>query len=235
MMGNILTYRPGKALRILILLVGFWLAFSFPLRAQSLQLVDMAMPDTFYMGEQYEVLFSIHNDADTNVLGNLQLWFENYSNDSIATPLGGFNNTLQYFAPGQIRQFLIPIEVTPDFFIEGGNTVVIWPSMVGDPRPEDLEEIIIYVVDPNGTTNLPQTKAAKPYLVNPATEQLQIVVQQPKLIWVDLIDFSGRSVLSGLFDAQGSLSLAKVPPGLYVAFLRDPSGLELSRQRILVR
>ena len=235
MMQNDLSLRFRCLGRLQMLLLGLCCALGIEMRSQSLQLVDMTMPDTLYMGENYEVLFAIHNDADTNVLGNLQLWFENYSNDSIATPLGGFNNTLQYFAPGQIRQFVIPIEVTPSFFIEGGNTVVIWPSMVGDPRPEELEEMIIYVLDPNGTTGLPQTKSTKPYLINPASTQLQLLSPPTSPVLVDLLDFSGRKVLSAVFDDQGSIALSGVRPGLYVAVIRSQSSAAVVHQRLILQ
>lgn len=205
------------------------------LKSQNLVLENLEISDTLLLDEITEVSFSVRNASDTGLSGNLQFWFENHSNDSIAMPLGAFFNTLQFFAPGQVREFILPIEVTPDFFIEGGNTVVIWPSMVGEPRPETLNTEEVYVLDPNGITRFSLPEKEQAWLINPAEGYLRLIHPPNVPVQLALMDFAGRVHAEGQFDAAGRYRLEGVKPGLYIVLLRNVRSGELMRQRILIQ
>lgn len=204
-------------------------------KSQSLVLENLMIADTLVLDQMTEVSFTVRNASNTGLTGNLQFWFENHSNDSVAMPLGAFINTLQFFAPGQVRQFVLPVEVTPDFFIEGGNTVVIWPSMVGEPRPEDLSTEEVYVLDPNGITRFSLPEEEQIWLINPAEGYLRMIHPPSVPTELVLMDFAGRVHANGAFDASGRYKLEGIKPGLYFVLLRNLRNGESMRQRILIR
>jgi hypothetical protein len=140
--------------------------------AQTLAIEINSLPDTVLINSIFEASFTIHNLSADAQLGNLQIWFLNESNDSIAAPLGGFNVN-QYFAAAQPRTFDLIIPVTPDFFRQGGNTVVIWPSFVGQPILGDSTFKEIYVLDPNNIKK-PVTNDQVYFFPNPAGSSLSV-------------------------------------------------------------
>jgi hypothetical protein len=188
----------------------------------QLSLITVSIPDTVVMNEQITVQFSVKNLGAESRLGNLQLEFLNSSNDSIASPLGGYENTLQFFAPQQTRDFSVDIDITPSFFIEGGNTVVIWPSMVTDPELA-TEPILrnIYVLGSTGIVNNPLQSLIS--LVNPVHDVLHFIHASNEVIkgnaWVYSI--SGQA-LCALEVTNGKAKIPNLPKGIYcVALLRE--------------
>jgi hypothetical protein len=174
------------------------------------------------MNEQISVQFSVKNQGSENRLGNLQLQFLNSSNDSITAPLGGYENTLQFFAPQQTRDFTVEIDITPSFFIDGGNTVVIWPSMVADPDiPAEPIQLTVYVLGSTGVYNQSNYKSIS--LVNPVATELQFISSGTKPInGMSLIFSASGQLLEKRATENGRATLSDLPSGIYsVALLRN--------------
>lgn len=202
--------------------------------AQSLVIETMQMPDTLWMNTVVSASITVRNTDSTGVQGNLQIWFQNQSLDNIEAALGGYQNLLQYFAPQQTRVIDVSIPVTPDFFIEGGNTVVIWPSMVGEPAPEDGFPTTIYVVDPNSTASYPTiSREAAPCIVNPGLGELRILPGAPSLSMVRMLDLSGRVQLQIQGPIEGRIAVPELRKGLYVLELRTTDGRVLHQRWLL--
>ncbi len=204
-------------------------------RAQSLIVQSATLPDTLYIGSSFTLTATVWNDNDSSHQGNLQFWFLNPTNDSVQVALGGFLNTLQFFAPQQVRTFQIEVPVTPDFFLEGGNTVVIWPSMVGEPLdPESPFLSQVYVLNPNGSLMLENLSPNKFRIDNPSGNELIVRsvanAKQPKQIQV--LDLSGRILKSSAFEASNMGDISALLPGIYIVVLRFDDG-QIYSQKII--
>lgn len=185
----------------------------------QLSLITVSMPDTVVMNEQITVQFSVKNLGVEGRLGNLQLEFLNSSNDSISSPLGVYENTLQYFAPQQTRDFSIGIDITPSFFVEGGNTVVIWPSMVTDPElPAEVILRNIYVLGLTGITYNPTQSHVS--LINPVQEELHFIHTANKVVKGSALVYSiSGQALCAVEVTNGIAKLPNLPTGIYCVAL----------------
>jgi hypothetical protein len=191
---------------------------SIPAIAQ-LRLVSVSLPDTVAMNDQINVQFAVKNQGANSRVGNLQLEFLNSSNDSITSPLGVYENTLQFFAPQQTRDFTVDIEITPSFFVEGGNTVVIWPSMVTDPElPAEPILKSIYVLGSTG--GLALTRKNEISLLNPVYDVLKFADASGRTIHGNVTIYSASALLIGQFKLEaGKAELPELPAGMYYAIL----------------
>lgn len=203
--------------------------------AQGLTIQSATLPDTLYYGTSFTFNVTVWNDNDSSDQGNLQFWFLNPNLDSLKVPLGGFQNTLQFFAPQQVRTFQVQIPVIPDFFLEGGNTVVIWPSMVGetlDPQSPFLTEV--YVLNPNGSLQLENLSPGKFRIDNPTGNELVIRSapnsKMPKKL--DVLDLSGRLLKSSDSNAPDMGNISTLSPGIYLVVLRFDDGQVFSQKII---
>lgn len=205
---------PVKA----VLLAIVCLCASLPTLAQ-LSLVSVELPDTVAMNDQISVQFSVKNQGAESRLGNLQLEFLNSTNDSVTSPLGVYENTLQFFAPQQTRDFTVDIEITPSFFVEGGNTVVIWPSMVTDPElPAEPILKSIYVLGSTG--GLALVRKEEVTILNPVYDLLTFVDASGRTIEGNVLIYSASGHLIGRHKLdEGRTELPALPVGMYYAIL----------------
>jgi hypothetical protein len=202
------------------LVVSLCLFMSMHGKAQ-LALESYNLPDTLTLFSQISVQFSVKNIGASSRVGNLQLMFRNASNDSIVVPLGGFTNTLQFFAPQQTRGFEVPIDITPDFFIEGGNTVVIWPSMAADPNEVNSTIVdTVFILGSNSATPLAQNADDLKLLENPVNGMLVFNMAPLAGIEIAILDVSGRMLQQGPLN-QAVFPLNSMQKGLYLAVIRN--------------
>jgi hypothetical protein len=203
--------------------------------AQGLTIQSATLPDTIYYGTSFTFNVTVWNDNDSSDQGNLQFWFLNPNLDSLKVPLGGFQNTLQFFAPQQVRTFQVQIPVIPDFFLEGGNTVVIWPSMVGetlDPQSPFLSEV--YVLNPNGSLQLEIISPGKFRIDNPTGNELIIrsAPNSPMPKQLEVLDLSGRLLKRSDSNAPDMGDISGLLPGIYLVVLRFDDGQVFSQKII---
>ena len=205
------------AIKQVVALISFLL--SLPAMGQ-LSLVAVSFPDTVVLNEQIAVPFTVKNQGLEGRIGNLQLQFLNTSNDSIAAPLGGYENTLQFFAPQQTRDFTVDIDITPSFFAEGGNTVVIWPSMVANPEfPAEPIILNVYVLGSTGNFSSPTRDWVR--LVNPVSDALHFIDSRANPIHgtAEIYAVSGQLIASQNV-ALGRAQLPNLADGVYGVLLR---------------
>jgi hypothetical protein len=230
-MNNNLPVNLKTALRcfktsayLVVFTVMFSIGNSTKLNGQDLSIEINTIPDTVLLGSFFEADLTVHNLSAESQLGNLQIWFLNQSKDSITAPLGGFNVN-QYFAAEQARNFNVAIPATEDFFRLGGNTVVIWPSFVGQPIQGDSILKEIYVLDPN---SVPKSGMNQLYFFpNPAGSVLSVKASKnaaiPKMIIIR--DLSGRVLLNAPYlENEGSMNIEKLSAGIYILELELPEG-----------
>lgn len=186
-------------------------------QAQGLLLNYFEIPDTIYFESLVPVDFSITNTTNSNILGNLKINFRNETLNHVEAPLGGFE-AVQFFAPEQEREFTTFIPVEPQYFIEGGNTVVIWPSFVGQPIPAiDSIRVVVFVRAINGTTSNPPSLSEEFIIPNPASKYLEFIpkngAQLPKEI--SIFSATGKLMLSVKADNQSLFNISQLPAGIY--------------------
>ncbi len=187
----------------------------------QLALESYNLPDTLTLFSQISLQFSVKNIGAGSRVGNLQLMFRNASNDSIVVPLGGFTNTLQFFAPQQTRGFEVPIDITPDFFIEGGNTVVIWPSMAADPSEVNSNVVdTVYILGLNSASPLAQKADELKLIENPVNGQLVFNIAPPAGSEITILDASGRILQQSPLN-QAVFPLISMQKGIYLAIIRN--------------
>lgn len=193
--------------------------------AQGLLISNFVMPDTVYMNSSVPVQFSITNAQDTSILGNLQLFFRNETFNNVVGPLGGFE-AVQFFAPMQERNFATLMPIEPQYFLEGGNTVVIWPSMAGQEIPNDSirKEVFVYFVNNVAGTN---SLLNRDYIIpNPVSDKLIIKprnkAEMPNSIAI--YDQSGRLILEQKLESSGIMDISMVPAGLFMVKLSLSDG-----------
>ena len=193
--------------------------------AQGLLISNFIMPDTVYMNSSVPVQFTITNAQDTSILGNLQLFFRNETFNNVEGPLGGFE-AVQFFAPMQDRNFATFMPIEPQYFLEGGNTVVIWPSLAGQEIPNDSirKEVYVYFVNNVAGAN---SLLSRDYIIpNPVSDKLIIKpknkAEMPKSIAI--YDQSGRLVLEKNLESSGIMDISMVPVGIFMVKLSLSDG-----------
>ena len=200
---------------------------------QSISISNFNMPDTVYQNSIADVQFTIQNTSDTlNILGNLKLNFRNETLNNQTEPLGGFD-ALQFIAPFQTRAFNTIIPITPQYFLEGGNTVVIWPSFVGQPvAAEDSIRFNIFVENSIGFNSV--LGNASYFIQNPVGNKLQIhsmgKAKLPKQICIR--DIQGKSLLNIERYNSEEIDMSGIAPGIYFLEMLLEDGRSIT-QRII--
>jgi len=150
----------------------------------------------------------------------------------LVQPLGGFSAS-QFFAPLQERIFDVEIPIEPEFFLDGGNTVVIWPSFVGQPDAA-LDSIVldIFVINPNSTGG--QMKAAPgAYLfTNPVSEILTIQPIGNAKIPTEIIirDLNGRVMIQR--NCSEGMNVSGLSAGVYILEMKFPDSSSVIRRMV---
>jgi hypothetical protein len=203
--------------------------------AQSISISNFAMPDTVTLNFSTDVFFHVKNTSDSlNILGNLKLNFLNETIGGPAVPLGGFD-AMQFIAPQQERSFEVVVDITPQYFQEGGNTIVIWPSFVGQPiNSEDSIRINIYVNNINGIDQ-EKNQIESAYLIpNPVKGELSILpigkAELPESVSVRSLN--GQILLNQRLNGSGKIDMLKISPGVYILEMSLINGEKIT-QRIV--
>ena len=200
---------------------------------QSISISNFNMPDTVYQNSVADVQFTIQNTSDSlNILGNLKLNFRNETLNNQTEPLGGFN-AIQFIAPLQTRTFNTIVPITPQYFLEGGNTVVIWPSFVGQPvAADDSIRFNIYIENLIGFNSVQGNSSF--IIQNPVGNKLQIhalgKVKLPKQICIR--DLQGKSLLNIEFYSAEEIDMSGIAPGIYFLEMLLEDGRSIT-QRII--
>lgn len=185
------------------------------------------IPDTLYFDTSVPVDFSITNNTDSSLLGNLQINFLNETFNNVQAPLGGFE-AVQFFAPFQEREFSTLIPVEPQYFIEGGNTVVIWPSFVGQPvQAEDSIRVTVIVTQSNGVTSNPPSLSEFYFIPNPLrNNQLSITPKNGAVLPEKLMfyDISGKFLLEKQTNGSSWIEVGELPDGVLFIQALLPDG-----------
>jgi hypothetical protein len=198
--------------------------------AQFLTIEDEAIPDTAYLNSVIDISLTLKNNVDSNLLGNLKIWFRNKSRNDIQLPLGEFT-AIQYFAPFQERSFQLIIPVTPEFFLDGGNTVVIWPSFIGQTDlPADSLVMEIVVLDPNSIQTTHEMGLSAYVFSNPVFEVLHVksVGNAPTPTELIIRDMEGRVFLRSPF--QEGMPVSSLTAGIYLLEIRLPHSAPVIRR-----
>jgi hypothetical protein len=184
------------------------------------------IPDTLFLNTSVPVNFSITNNTSVNLLGNLQINFLNETLNNVEAPLGGFE-AVQFFAPFQEREFNTLIPVEPQYFIEGGNTVVIWPSFVGQPvEAEDSIRVTVYVTQSNGVTSNPPSLSDYYLIQNPVGRVLNILPKNNAVLpkTLSFYDSSGRFILERTLNNSSFIEISDLPDGIIFVKALLPDG-----------
>jgi hypothetical protein len=200
---------------------------------QSISISNFNMPDTAYQNSVVDVQFTIQNTSDSlNILGNLKLNFRNETLNNQTEPLGGFS-AIQFIAPLQSRTFNTIIPITPQYFLEGGNTVVIWPSFVGQPiAAEDSIRFNIFVENLIGFNSV---QSSFSYIFqNPVGNKLQIHAmgraKLPKQICIR--DLQGKSLLNINSHISEDIDMSGIAPGIYFLEMLLEDGRSITQKII---
>ncbi len=200
---------------------------------QSISISNFNMPDTVYQNSVADVQFTIQNTSDSlNILGNLKLNFRNETFNNQTEPLGSFD-AMQFIAPFQTRAFITIIPITPQYFLEGGNTVVIWPSFVGQPvAAEDSIRFNIFVENSIGFNSV---QANAEYIIqNPVGNKLHLhaigSAKLPKHICIR--DLQGKTLLNIENYISEDIDMSGIAPGIYFLELHLEDGRSTT-QRII--
>lgn len=200
---------------------------------QSISISNFSMPDSVYQNSVADVQFTIQNTSDSlNILGNLKLNFRNETLNNQTEPLGGFN-AIQFIAPLQTRTFNTIVPITPQYFLEGGNTVVIWPSFVGQPvAADDSIRFNIYIENLIGFNSV---QGISSFIIqNPVGNKLHIQVmgkaKLPKQICIR--DLQGKSLLNIEHYNSEDIDMSGIAPGIYFFEMLLEDGRSIT-QRII--
>lgn len=221
-----LLHLLGSRLCGLMLLIGFAITPAISNAQGGLLLTNFNIPDTIYLNSTVPVNFNITNTLDSAILGNLKINFLNETFNNVEAPLGGFE-AVQYFSAGQERDFTTLIPVEPQYFLEGGNTVVIWPSFVGQEIPAvDSVRITVFVAQSNGISGISPIPLRDYILPNPVQSQLSIIPRNGALLpaSIRIFDLSGRFLLGSNNLQSGVISVDLLKDGIYLLELHTKDG-----------
>lgn len=144
----------------------------------------------------------------------------NYTNvDSVIVN----NNNLQ---PGDTNNVLIIHNVDPQKFMDGGNTVVIWPEAPGYTTTDTIYKYVV-VIDFNDLEELSD------YLLdiypNPVKDLIYIRTDL-QLESVRILDLNGREVLR---TKNNVIDLSSLESSIYLIEIKDEKG-KMVRRKIMV-
>ncbi|MFM2285969.1 MAG: hypothetical protein RLZZ543_1466 [Bacteroidota bacterium] len=225
LLSNPASFKKPQLLQRMLMLAFCLIGMGIG-KAQTISIGNLVISDSLELNSIADVSFNVVNTSDsTSILGNMKLNFMNETSQSATFPLGGFD-AMQFFAPQQERTFSTTIPVTPQFFLEGGNTVVIWPSFVGQPvQSADSIRLSIYVFNINGIDKDKNEAAA--YLVpNPMKSMLSIqtIGKAPLPEYIVVRELSGRLLMKHSLMGNGQVSISQVPAGIYLLEMHLPDG-----------
>jgi len=215
------------------MLIAVLFLLSYGVKAQgSLGFTTHATPglaDTLIKGSNITYGVTVMNTGNQPVVSNytvyIAVWDTTFMFPDIVDSIDIANNSLQ---PGDSSQVTITHNVDPLKFMDGNNTVVIWPAAPGYQTTDTIFKDV-FVIQFENTDEL----AVSQLIVypNPATDLLYIRTDF-KVESVRILDLNGKEFIS---SRECVLDLSDFENGLYMIEVKTSDEKYLRKKVLLVR
>ncbi|MCX7745173.1 MAG: T9SS type A sorting domain-containing protein, partial [Flavobacteriales bacterium] len=188
------------------------------------------------LDQVYPIIAVVHNIGPTQVQSsevvvNFALLVGGVGGQPIVFQTQTFGNPV--IPPGDTLGVPVNFSLPSSFYFAygGGNTIIVWPSMVGYPTLDSLE-VPILIIPFSGQEELNQNQQQPILYPNPLTEGYLTITGVEGITSVRVMDISGREILQICNN-----DIPKVPkpiqPGAYIIHIQDNKGNTWVRQFIV--
>jgi hypothetical protein len=206
--------------------------FSACLLQAQLTFESFVVPSQALMNQNLNAEVLVRNDSSASRTGNLKFYLINESYPELGIFEFASFPQLQFFAPNQSRFFQLQLPVSEDYFRIGGNTVVIWPSMVGQSGDSLVITRDIYVDEVSVTGNIEKQLNTIRIYPNPASKLLLIKEGFPFVVQYEIFGLDGKLLLQGFIDDH-QIDISNLKNGVYMLCVKNEDKGLLKFQRFL--
>jgi hypothetical protein len=186
----------------LILSLIITLAGASITRAQLL-IDTISFPSQGLLNQTVNIQAVVRNEQASSRTGNLKFYLFNQTHPELGIYEFAEFSQLQFFAPNQSRVFSFSFPLSEQYFRTGGNTVVIWPSMVGQPGDSAVIVREIFIDEVSVTGGIENEENRIRVYPNPSKETLHIYSSDHFAMHFEIYTMDGRLVKSGAYGENG--------------------------------
>lgn len=215
-----------------LLFYSLFILFGYGANAQaSLGFADNSTPglsDTILMNSTVTYGVSVQNTGNQPFVGNFTVYVAIYDSSAFfQMPVDSTNVTTNSLQPGDTSGVLINQLVAPTKFMDGNNTVVIWPVAPGYYTTDSIFKNV-FVLTFEGTDELSINQLN--IYPNPVTSDI-FIQSEFKVESVRILSANGKEIIS---TNQSHISLSNFENGLYIVEVRTENG-KILRKKIIVK
>lgn len=186
------------------------------------------LSDTVVVNTSVSYIIDVVNTGGQDLFGSFQIFigvFDSLSNFNLVDSLN-HQPFLQPFAIADTIQVLITHQIDQSKFVEGNNTVVIWP-MPPSGITTDSTFANIFVIYFNDVAE--QEISALSVYPNPVQDRLNLVANE-SIEQVRIFDLNGR--LISTLEYPRTIQMHEFTPGIYLFEIKSASG-KIKRIKII--
>lgn len=216
-------------------ILGLTLGILFSTVAGAQLLIsNINLPEQGLLNQTLQSETVVLNSSDTSRIGSLKFFLINQSHPELGVyEFAGFSQ-LQFFAPLQPRIFSINLPLSDEYFRIGGNTVVIWPSMIGFGG-DTLKITREIYIDEVSITSSPNDQISQIKIFpNPANDLLFVTISESLPCSYKIFGLDGKLALEGPLS-QNQIAVNMLQSGLYFIQLFTSQGELIYRKIITVQ
>ncbi|MFN4124125.1 MAG: T9SS type A sorting domain-containing protein [Flavobacteriales bacterium] len=183
---------------------------------QAQLLIDtISFPSQGFLNQTVQIEAVVRNEQASSRTGNLKFYLLNQTHPELGIYEFAEFLQLQFFAPNQSRVFTFSFPLSEQYFRTGGNTVVIWPSMVGQPGDSSVIVREIFIDEVSVTGGMDNEENSIRVYPNPSKETLHIYSSDHFSMNFEIYSMDGKLIKSGAYSENG-INVQDLVPGAYI-------------------
>lgn len=188
------------------------------------------------LDEVYPIIAVVHNIGPTQlqsseVVVNFALEVGGAGGQPIVFQTKSFGNPI--IPPGDTLGVPVDFSLPSSFYFAygGGNTIIVWPAMIGYPTLDSLE-VPIYIIPFSGTDEMNDQNKEPLLYPNPLTEGHLTITGIENITSIRIMDVFGREILS-IHNQDIPVVPKPIQSGVYIIHIQDDKGNSWVRQFIV--
>lgn len=188
------------------------------------------------LDEVYPIIAVVHNVGPTQVQSNevvvnFALDVGGAGGQPIVFQTKSFANPI--IPPGDTLGVPVDFSLPSSFYFAygGGNTIIVWPAMIGYPTLDSLE-VPIYIIPFSGNEEINNHEKEPVLYPNPLIEGHLTIAGIENITSIRIVDVSGREVLN-IQNQDIPVVPKPIQSGVYIIHIQDNKGNGWARQFIV--
>jgi hypothetical protein len=199
----------------------------------QLVIEQIDLPEEGTLNQTLQINALVKNEHPASKSGNLKFYLTNQTYPELGVFEFASFEQMQFFASGQGRNFPINLPLSDSHFRIGGNTVVIWPSMVGQENDTIFITKTIYLDEVTITGKTKSDADQIRIFPNPARDIIQIELPDNKDYIYSIMNLEGKVVKEGLMKNR-QLNVELLDKGIYLLAIFTINNELLLRRKISI-